>query len=185
MRYKVIATGEEPVTLEDAKLYLRTIAGETDEDDSILLPMIAAAREYCENITGRAVARQTIRAYPERFGGQMRLPRPPIVRVTAIRYTDRKNEVRALNAADYAVDDIDGCVAISRAPDAPLRAINPIEIEYESGYEETPRAIRQAMLLLIGHWYTNREAVATGAVATVEVDMTTRALLRQYKVWWF
>ena len=40
-----------------------------------------------------------------------------------------------------------------------------------------------AMLLLIGHWYANREAVTTAN--TSEVDMAAQAMLRQYKGWWF
>jgi len=36
-------------------------------------------------------------------------------------------------------------------------------------------AIRQGALLLIGHWYTGREAVVTGTIAT-EMPMATQAL---------
>lgn len=41
------------------------------------------------------------------------------------------------------------------------------------------------MLLLIGHWYTNREAVVVGAFASVEVAQTVNSILNLYKVWWF
>ncbi|MFG0924205.1 head-tail connector protein [Pseudomonas sp. CJQ_8] len=37
------------------------------------------------------------------------------------------------------------------------------------------KAIRQGALLLIGHWYSNREAVATGTIAT-ELPLATNAL---------
>ncbi|PKI24859.1 head-tail connector protein [Pseudomonas monteilii] len=37
------------------------------------------------------------------------------------------------------------------------------------------KAIRQGALLLIGHWYANREAVATGTIAT-ELPLATNAL---------
>ena len=40
------------------------------------------------------------------------------------------------------------------------------------------------MLLLIGHWYQNRESVQTGAVTAVEIAQTTRDILKQYKQWW-
>ena len=56
-------------------------------------------------------------------------------------------------------------------------------ITYTAGYEETPYLVRQAMLLLIGHWYTNREAVIQGS--TTEIDIAVRAMLNQYKGWWF
>ena len=45
--------------------------------------------------------------------------------------------------------------------------------------------MKQAMLLMIGHWYINRESVVVGSNATVDVGLTTKDLLRQFKVWWF
>lgn len=43
-------------------------------------------------------------------------------------------------------------------------------------------ALRQAMLLLIGHWYSNREAVNTGNIST-NLPLTVDALLSPHKVW--
>ena len=45
--------------------------------------------------------------------------------------------------------------------------------------------LRQAMLLLIAHWYANREAVVVGAVTTVEVAETVNSILSLYRNWWF
>lgn len=42
------------------------------------------------------------------------------------------------------------------------------------------KAIRQGALLLIGHWYATREAVATG-VAAAEVPMATQALWKPHR----
>ena len=44
-----------------------------------------------------------------------------------------------------------------------------------------PRALRQAILLMIGHWYENREATIVG-VSINEVPMAVKSLLWQYKV---
>lgn len=187
MRYVVgeVLPADEPLALADAKMHLRTIADDTSEDEAILLPLISAAREYCENITGRALAKQTIKAYPNVFAKTMELPRMPIRSVTAIRYTAADGATNTLAESDYLLDGESGRLALLNIPHFTPRALNPIEITYEAGYEKLPRLIRQAMLLLIGHWYLNRESVATGAVTTIEIDMTTRALLRQFKVWWF
>ena len=40
----------EPVTLDDVKRFLKI---DTTADDTLLLALIAAARETCENYTGR------------------------------------------------------------------------------------------------------------------------------------
>lgn len=42
--------------------------------------------------------------------------------------------------------------------------------------------IRMAMLLLIGHWYANREAVSIGETAS-EVPMAVSALLQSYRIY--
>lgn len=183
MKYAVTtAPTVQPVTLADVKAHLRTVAGDTSEDAAILTPLISAAREYCENVTGRALAAQTVKAYPDSWG-TLRLPRPPITTVTSIKYYDVDDVAYTLAATEYAIDLIDGVITILEEPAEELRGVNPIVIEYTAGYTTVPMAIRQAMLLLIGHWYTNREAVSTNANA--EVPVAVKTLLHQHKVWWF
>ena len=43
-----------------------------------------------------------------------------------------------------------------------------------------PQAIKQAALLMIGHWYANRETVAIG-VSVAELPMAVHALLSPYR----
>lgn len=173
----------EPVTISDAKAHLRTLAGDITEDESVIFPLITAAREYCENITGRALASQTIKAYPDSWG-LWRLPRPPLTAVTSVKYYDKDNAEYTLAAANYQVDTVDGIILILEEPSVALRELNPIVVEYTAGYSTCPKTIRQAMLLLIAHWYQNREAVVVGQVST-EVEITVGRLLKQWKVWWY
>ena len=60
----------------------------------------------------------------------------------------------------------------------------PVEITFTAGYGGTaaavPAAIRQAMLLLIGQWYDNREAVTVGAAGS-PMPMAVDALLAPYR----
>ena len=76
-------------------------------------------------------------------------------------------------AVEYTADLRRGTVTVNE-PNA--------TIAYTAG-GYVPFMVRQAMLLLIGHWYANREAVTTAN--TSEVDMAAQAMLRQYKGWWF
>jgi uncharacterized phiE125 gp8 family phage protein len=186
MKY-LIATAPttEPVTIADARIYIRAITGDTTEDAAIIEPLITAAREYCENVTGRAMAAQTIEAYPEGFESIMKLPRPPLVSITSIKYTNDEGTETTMSATNYLTDTVGGRVAIKVIPSFTPALVNPIKITYAAGYTASPKLLRQAMLLLIGHWYTNREAVVVGAFASVEVKMAVDAMLKQYKVWWF
>ncbi len=108
---------------------------------------------------------QTITAYPE-ASGTIALPRGPVMSVDSVTVNGE--------AAEYTADIRRGTVTINK-PGA--------VITYTAGCEETPYLVRQAMLLLIGHWYTNREAVIQGS--TTEIDIAVRAMLNQYKGWWF
>ena len=155
----------EPLSLEEVKLHLRNNPGDTSEDKDIIAPLISAAREYCENYCGKSFAEQSITAYPE-VSGTVTLPRGPVISVDSVTVDGE--------AVEYTADVRRGTVTVNK-PGA--------VITYTAGYEEVPYLVRQAMLLLIGHWYANREATAQSAPA--EIGMAVRAMLNQYKGWWF
>lgn len=183
MKYAVTtAPTVEPVTLADAKVHLRTVTGDTSEDSAIITPLITAAREYCENITGRALAPQTVKAYPHGWGAhpnEWRLPHPPLTAVTSIKYYGTDNAEHTLAAEDYQVDTVDGLINILKEPGLTLRDLNPIVAEYTCGYATAPKPIRQAMLLWIADKYQNR-----GDDLAEKTDTAIHNLLNQYKVWW-
>lgn len=62
------------------------------------------------------------------------------------------------------------------------------ETESSAGYSEDPDSIlltedvKAAMLLLIGHWYANRETVVVGD-AVAEVPFAVEALLQPYRIY--
>jgi hypothetical protein len=43
-----------------------------------------------------------------------------------------------------------------------------------------PQAIKQAALLLVGHWYANREAVSIGE-SVAEIPLAATALLEPFR----
>ena len=62
------------------------------------------------------------------------------------------------------------------------------ESETSEGYADDPDSIlpgddvKAAMLLLIGHWYENRETVSLGQAAT-DIPFTVESLLQPYKIY--
>lgn len=179
----------EPIKLTDVKLHLRIEATETTED-ALIASLITTAREWCESYTGRALAPQTLEYYLNAFpvSREIILPKAPLTSVTSITYTDSAGVVYAMTEnADYLVDT-DGPMGRvllpynGSWPTDTLYPLNPIKIRYVSGYTTCPSAIKQAILLLIGHWYMNREAI--GDVGA-EVAMAVTSLLSIYRVrWW-
>jgi uncharacterized phiE125 gp8 family phage protein len=173
-----------------------TKTGDTTEDD-LISALITAAREYCEGYTGRALATQTLEAYPPQFPcrSEIEIPYPPLQSVTSVKYTNSAGTETTMTVnTDYIVDADSnvGRIVLPYAgvwPTATLYTVNPIKIRYVAGYYASnpiPKMIKQAMLLLIGHWYESREAVLIGqGTMSKKIEFAVDALLSMYKVRWF
>lgn len=188
---RIVATVTGVACSFSANVIVKT--GDVTEDD-LISALITAAREYCEGFTGRALATQTLEAYPQRFpcADEIELPRPPLQSVTSVKYTDSDgDETTMTEDTDYIVDTDStvGRIVLPYAetwPTATLYTVNPIKVRYVAGYETIPRSIKQAMLLLIGHWYANREAVLVGqGTMSKEIEFAVKALLTMQRVRWF
>jgi len=189
--YKVITPiSVEPVTLTEVKLHLRLNSDSTE--DSLLTILIKAAREYCENYTGRAFATQTLEMYLDQFPAcdYIILPRPPLQSVTSVIYKDSTAVSTTMTATTQYITDTDsdiGRVVLPYGlswPSFTAYTVNPIKIQFVCGYSLLPDSLKEAMLLLIGHWYANREAVLTGTVSK-DIEFATKALMAQYRArWW-
>lgn len=175
--------GSEIFDVSFAKTQVRALQ-EADDEDQLIEHMIAAAREYCENITGRAFRPCRVVAYPENTADVQRLPMIPVMEQENITLEKRgtDGEYLAMERSSYILDAAGGTLRIPSAG-----GTEAYRLTYHAGYPagETPAAAIQAMLMLIGHWYQNRESVQIGAVATVEIEMSTRNLLKQYRAWWY
>jgi len=157
----------EPVTLLEAKFHLRlaTVEAQADQyiqEDDLLNSLIQTATILAQNFTRRALMTQTWDGYLQSFPETIRLPFPPAQAVTSIL-------VEGVSFTDFQVttegilSPADGYSwpSLSSAPGP-----DPIVITWDAGYgsaaADVPVPIRQAMLLIIGHLYANREATVPG-----------------------
>lgn len=174
---------EEPLTLEEAKAQCRV---DTQDDDTLLTTLIIAARRHCEKIDWRAYITQTLETWLDAWpaDGVIHVPRPPLQSVTSVVYYNAADTAATLSAASYIVDTVSqpGRIVLrtgSAWPTTTLRAANGICITHVAGYGlavDMPEDIKNAMKLLIGHWYENREDSTVGAVSR-SIDFGVRALL--------
>lgn len=168
----VTAPGAEPVTLAEAKAHLRV---DVVDDDATITGLIAAAREQGELVARRAFVTQTwelsLTCWPAR--SYIELPRPPLVSVTSISYVDSAGVTQTMSPGDYVVDAASepGRVWLGYNKSWPSAALRPgasISVRYVAGYGAAvavPARYKQAVLLLIGHFYENREEVIVQAGA--------------------
>ena len=193
------APSVEPVTLDEARAHLRY---EEDDENSVIESQLRAAREYCERLTGRQFITATwvlkLDVFPSRTqindwyypgGGFIRLPRPPLQSVSSITYIDTAGDTQTLSSDNYDVDTYDEYARLSPAYNeswpSTREDINAVTITYVAGYgderQDVPAALRQAILLLAGHWFENREAVLVG-VSGQAAPKAVEDLLWMYRV---
>lgn len=174
-----------PVSLEDAKAHCRV---DHSDDDGLIAALIDAATAHLDGYTGilgRALVTQTWRQDFSRFGSCLRLPIAPVSQVSAVTYQDVDGVSRT---ADPAIYDL---LADARGPYLALRSgaswpptyrrPDAVSVTYIAGAEPdaVPTPIKQAILLTIGHWYENREAVSAGDAR--EVPLAVTALTAPYR----
>lgn len=162
--------------------------------DPELVALITAARQYAETFTHRALITQTwdykIDGFPS---DDIWLPRAPLVSVTSVSYVDSNGTTQTWDTANYGVDAPAGheCGPGRVIPDygvsypSTQQVPNAVTVRFVAGYgaaAAVPAGIKAAMKLLIGHWWSNREAVVVGTIAST-VPMAVDSLLWPYKSW--
>lgn len=184
-----LPAADEPITLTEAKAHLRIDAADTAEDNAIT-GFITAAREYCETYQGRQYMTATRVHQLDRFPSchVIRLPYPPLISITSVVYVDSAGVTQTLDPSKYIVDAISqpGRIAPSYSNYWPAtrQQIGAVTITYACGYgaaADVPQRIKQAILLLVGHWWENREAVLSGTISK-EIEFAVQALLGPERV---
>ena len=178
--------GKEPVTLEEAKEHLRI---EYEDDDNYINSLITIAREYCESFTRRVFISSTLcftlSAFPPR-GRPVELFLPPLEVVDWVKYKDDNGELQTLTEGeDYLViNSVMPNVIVpvpGKAWPAGLYAVpDAVQIQYRANPGDVPRSVKQAMLLIIGHYYENREMTSDRRMQAI--PMGVDALLYPYRV---
>lgn len=190
----------EPVTLAEAKRHCR-VGADDYAHDSVLSANIVAARQHVEDRTGRqlmtAVYEQRRDAFPVGPWPAQRqlasiteiwIPKPPLQSVAWIKYVDQTGTLTTWPTASYRVSThtTPGRIKPSYATPWPVVQVvsDAITIRFTAGYgsaADVPQGIKAAILLLVGHWFENREAIVTGTmVSTLEIAVD--ALLQQFSV---
>ena len=159
----------EPLTLADAKLHLRVDADIT-EDDGLIAALIVTARQQAEHRTGRALVTQQWRLGLDRFADDsLELPLPKLQSAQSVTYLDADGVRQTLAGAEYDVvtDELVGRLIPAFGKTWPDCRIRPgsVQVSYTCGYgaaSDVPQSIKAWMLLAIGAWYENREALTSG-----------------------
>lgn len=176
------------VTLAEAKAHCRV---DDADSDALLNSLIAAAESYLDGysgVLGRALLKQTWEQKLAEFATRMSLKVGIASAIVSVHYFDAANADQTLSPTVYQMltDEIGSYLTLAAGQSWPATYAreDAVTIQWEAGYgaaaANVPQAIRQAMLLLIGHWHENREAVVIGETA-IELPMAVTALLAPFR----
>lgn len=175
----------EPLTLAEAKAFLRV---ETSDDDVVIGALISGARIHVEGQTRRALITQSWRIALDTWphDGRLAIIPAPLQALAAARVYDFEGLAHDVDLQAFVLDK--GASILAFAPWAvpqPGRVAAGIEFDVTVGYGDAavdvPEPLRQAIRLLVVHWYENRGLVTTGANYSA-LPQTVAALIAPYRV---
>jgi uncharacterized phiE125 gp8 family phage protein len=171
----VTGPASEPLTTAEAKLQSRVDSDQTAED-ALIDEYVAGARQHFERLTGRQVITATWQVTLDRFPAgrtPIKLPKPPLLSVVSVTYTDTAGTSQPWDPTEYQVLAPSGPYA---APGLlfpkPLKAYPTtysgpaaVTVEFTAGYgaaTAVPEVVKDALRSIVADLYLNREAQIAG-----------------------
>lgn len=143
----------EPLTLAEAKLFLRV---DGSDEDRLILDLIVAARTKAEAWLRRSLLTQVWRLQQSYVPGlAIKLPLGPVQEVESVSVT-RLGALTALTEEQYDYAPESQALTFEAGMDA-----DRVTVTYACGYTDAtkiPAPIRQALLHAVAHDYHHREA---------------------------
>jgi len=174
------------ISLAEAKAFLR-VDSDYDDDDSYITSLIGVATNVVEQFTRRRLITQTYNIYYDEFPPYIDLQVGNVASVTHVKYYDTDNTLQTLDTSQYDVDIRVKPGRIYQAEDGNFpntyERANSVEVEFVVGSaaSDVEDAIKQAMYIVIGRYYENRQDVVMGTQVN-ELPLMVEHLLTPYRL---
>lgn len=189
---RTAAPTDTPISVAEAKAHMRV---DVSDDDTLIASLISAATTLLDGYDGRLGGRALFTqswtiSTRSALASKLYLPVVPVQSVTSISYYDANDADQSLTVSDFhvhAFDDIawlypkSGTVwpTVYDRPDA-------IRVEFVAGraVADIPDDLKTALLLLVAHWYQNREGVGATVGQAAEIPFGISAIINKYRLGW-
>lgn len=173
MKLTRTSAGAQVLTLDEVKKHVE-VEG-TTAHDAQLTRLIQQATDFVEGPTGKLLAlnEQTWEMRLDRFCPYIQIPIWPIISVDQIQYVDLDGATQTLDAAVWEADVYDNPAMIRARSERSFPGtkwqFNAVTITFTAGWPAdpgVPEDLKGALLLLIGHWFDNREDSIVGTIVS-------------------
>ncbi len=158
--YHLTPPAKEPVTLAEARAFLRD---GLNEDDALISSLITAAREWVERETGLClISRNVVELFDDwPDGASFSLASSPVREVQMLQVEGAEGAAATIDAAHYLLDNVSRPARLVRRegrhwPRPGIRA-GGIRITLTGGFgaepQDVPQALRQAVLMQMAVLY--------------------------------
>ena len=174
------------ISLAEAKAFLR-IDSDYDDDDNYITSLINVATGVVEEFTRRRLITQTYNLFYDEFPPYIDLQVGDVASVSGIKYYDESNTLVTLHNSNYDVDTKvrPGRIYQSETGDFPntYERPNAVEVEFVVGgaASDVPAPIVQAIYIIVGRYYENRQDVVMGTQVN-ELPLMVDHLLTPYRL---
>jgi uncharacterized phiE125 gp8 family phage protein len=176
------------LTLAEAKAHCRV----TDStEDALIDHLIATVARVVERESWRFTSRASREFSFQGFGCHPRdrviIPALPVVAIEAVTYLDANGAEQTLTPADYRLGNWHGLASLQPSPGTSWPATAALDgavtvraLCGHVGAEDFPADLKNFALLMLTHYFDNREAVGGGSAASSLSDAAAR-LLADYR----
>jgi uncharacterized phiE125 gp8 family phage protein len=184
----ITAPATEPVTLAEMRTQLGITDASDTASDTTITRRIIEARQWVEAHIRRALITQTLEIRMDCFHEHIQLPYPPVASITSVKYIDTDGVEQTLGTSNYVLDDYPLVPFIREAYGIAWPSVrdepNAVRVRYVAGYgnaSDVPATIREAIMLLVGHWM-NFQPQSENGVVPARVPLAIHDILSQYVV---
>ena len=180
------------ISTEEAKEHLRILS---TDDDEYINSLCFAAQQNVEKYCNIILMTTEIVQRGDTWGDIGELYFSPVensgaASLSSIQYYDSDDVLQTWAATNYDFDKFSCPTRIGLASGSGVELpsianrLNAVEVSYSVGYalaSEVPKALKQAILILVGQWYENRQEAVVGRSVGL-IPMTARYLMDKYRI---
>ncbi len=182
----------EPVTLAEMRTQIGINLAADTVSDTTITRRIKEARMFCENYMQRPIITQTkeirLNSFPNENYGKIKLT-PNLLSIVSVKYIDTNGTEQTLGSSNYVMDNYSRIGKVT-----PVYGVvwpstrnepNAVRVQFTCGYgpavSDVPDLIREAIMLLVGHWMNFQPSIESGTTIT-RVPFAATDLLDHYRI---